>query len=334
MMAEDGERPAMSRPVTRRAVLAGGLAAVAGAAAAATFAGRGPDSPRASTASGGTQPAALVWGAPRGTELGAYARPGGLVSVGRDNFADPFALGLAAAGATVIAYLDPIIDNAYGPHHEMLIGRSALGPQVDRWPGAPRANAYGYLVDFRVGSVLQNKFGPLLEQIVAQNPHIAGFLLDDVGTRSWYPGFDFDAWPAAARQEYRRGAIELVRTARAVADRHDLLILVNGTWSADDGGGYPRADRHGCALVDGGVIENHSVAEIPFFSRYAASDQWASMTMRRRRRMWVINDADPHTRAAYAAAGVADFATSQVDRDTPDRPWAPITDVGLPRRAR
>ncbi|WP_248475073.1 hypothetical protein [Tomitella fengzijianii] len=252
--------------------------------------------------------------------------------MGRANFGDVFTRELAARGATVVVYLDAIIDNSYGRYHQLLLEDSSIGPVVGRWPGGPRANKWGMLTDFRPGSVLQAKFGPVLELIARENPHVSGIFLDDLGTRSWFPGVDFEAMPEMEKADYRAGAIELVRTARRVADRYGLALFVNGTWSADDGGGYPDPGMHGCALVDGGVIEHHGVDEIPFFAEYAASPQWGAGTPRGIGYMWTINDADPATRAAYVAAGIPAFATSQVDRDTVDAPWSTIRDFGLPRR--
>ncbi|WP_182347868.1 hypothetical protein [Tomitella gaofuii] len=252
--------------------------------------------------------------------------------MGRVNFGDTFAREVAAYGATVLVYLDAIIDNSYGRYHELLLEDSSIGPAAGLWPGEPRANEWGMLTDFRPGSVVQAKFGPVLDLVARENPHVSGIFLDDLGTRSWFPGVDYGAMSEAEKADYRAGAIELVRTARRVADEHGLALFVNGTWTADDGGGYPDAGMHGCALVDGGVIENHGIDEIPFFAGYAASPQWGAGTPRGIGYMWTINDGAPATRAAYVAAGIPAFATSQVDRDQPEAPWSPIQDFGLPRR--
>ena len=68
-----------------------------------------------------------------------------------------------------------------------------------------------YLNDFRVGSVLQSKLECVLEKMVAENPHMAGFFADDLGSRSWYPGFSWDTWGTTNQQSYRAGAIALRR---------------------------------------------------------------------------------------------------------------------------
>lgn len=207
-----------------------------------------------------------------------YAHADGLVVAGRDNYGHPAFEMVADAGGTVLLYLDPVIDNPHGRYHSLLLHASECGPEADRWPGPVRANEYGDLVDFRVGSQLQEKLECVLEIMVAENPHMSGWFVDDVGSRSWFPGFDWNAWSAADQQAYRDGAIAVTRTFRRVADRHGLVFIVNGTWGAgelaSDGGGYPNPDEHGNALADGGFVEHHD-GEINYFGPYACSSQWA-----------------------------------------------------------
>ena len=97
-------------------------------------------------------------------------------------------------------YLNPMIDNPYGRYQRLLVRGSACGPAISLWPGDHRANEWGYLNDFRVGSVLQRKLECVLEKMVLENPHMAGWLADDVGSRSWYPGIDWEAWASPSRR--------------------------------------------------------------------------------------------------------------------------------------
>jgi hypothetical protein len=80
-----------------------------------------------------------------------------------------------------------------------------------------------------------------LEKVVAENPHMAGWLADDLGSRYWFPDLDCASFPDKAA--YRAGAIALTKTFRKVANRHHLIFLVNGTWTGGSltsaGGGYP-----------------------------------------------------------------------------------------------
>ena len=132
----------------------------------------------------------------------AYAQPGGLVVAGRDNYQDR-AFKDSRLRGSVLIYLDAIVDNAHGRYHEMLFNASSCGPATSRWPGNYQASQGGNLTDFRVGSVLQSKFRCVLETMVAENPHMAGWFADDLGSRSWFPGIDWAAFPDKAA--YRAG---------------------------------------------------------------------------------------------------------------------------------
>ncbi len=132
------------------------------------------------------QAAGLVWGNP--AEAAKYAYPGGLVVAGRDNYQGQPFKDVSAAGGTVLIYLDAIIDNPHGRYHDMLNNASECGPATSRWPGNYKANSWGYLNDFRVGSVLQRKLECVLEKMVAENPHMAGWFADDLGLSLLVPG--------------------------------------------------------------------------------------------------------------------------------------------------
>ena len=148
------------------------------------------------------QPAGLIYGDP--TQAVQYAHPGGLVVAGRDNFQGQGFKDVSAAGGTVLIYLDAIIDNPHGRYHEMLNNTSECGPATARWPGNYKANSWGYLNDFRVGSVLQSKLPCVLEKMVAENPHMAGWFADDLGSRSWFRDIDWATFPGPGRLSGRR----------------------------------------------------------------------------------------------------------------------------------
>lgn len=278
-----------------------------------------------------TQPAALAYGSTAGLE--AYAHPGALVVAGRDNFASAAFDQVAAAGGTVLLYIDPVIDNAHGRYHEMLLRPSRCGPAVRTWPGNPRANEWGRLADFRIGGVLQRKLECVLETMVVENPGMGGFFADDVGSRSHFPGIDWDSWSRTDQLAYRNGAIVLSATLRRVADRHGLIVLVNGTWGAgglpDSGGGYPESGRHGNALADGGVIEHHD-REVPYFTEYACSDQWAAYSATTQGTAFHL--AITSTRAglrAYAGTSCVAYASHQRSYEIVPEPWSSFWPNGL-----
>jgi hypothetical protein len=298
----------------------------------------GPDAPRpamgelaARTVTGSpVQPAGLFWD-PSTAGVEAYAHPGGLVVAGRDNYQDPGFREVSAGGGTVLVYLDPVIDNDHGRYHRLLVQESACGPATSRWPGEYRANQWGHLNDFRPGSVLQAKFRCVLETMVAEIPHMAGWFAGDLGSRSWFPGFEWADFPD--KEAYREGAIALTRTLREVADEHGLVVLVNGTWTADDGGGWPDASLSGNALVDGGFVEHHD-GEIDFFGPYGCSSQWAAQSPVTRGR--AVNFAVTETEAGLAEY-VASACYAYVNRQTAAAvggaaPWGDFHATGLPSR--
>lgn len=278
------------------------------------------------------QPATLMWDGDTYRAL-AYAEPGALVVAGRVNYADPAFKTVAAHGGSVLVYLDPVIDNAYGRYHQLLLEPSRCGPQVEPWPGRPRANSWGMLNDFRPGSVLQRKLRCVLQLMVEENPHMAGWFIDDVGSRSWFPGFDWDAWSPQMQRDYRRGAIAISRTVREVADEHGLVFLVNGTWTggplAARGGGYPDPARDGNALADGGFVENHDESA-DFFTPYACSRQWASMSSVTQGS--AINFATTRTwdgLASYVRSRCFAYVNKHDAYDFAP-PWTGFHDLGLP----
>jgi hypothetical protein len=291
-----------------------------------------PEEAAAGGGSGGVvnlpaQPASIVYGGTGGTS--AYAHPGGLVVAGRDNYADQDFKDVSAGGGTVLIYLDPVIDASYGRYHEMLNESSVCGPATSRWPGGYKANGWGYLNDFREGSVLQDKFECVLEKMVAENPQMGGWFLDDVGSRSWFPGFDWGDFPDKAG--YRAGAVALTQTMRKVANEHGLIFIVNGTWTADDGGGYPDVSKSGNALADGGFVEHHD-SEVSYFASYACSSQWAAQSPVTRGK--AVNYAVTYTAAAlaeYARSDCFAYVSQQREYD-PVAPWGGFHPTGLPSR--
>ncbi|WP_299050330.1 hypothetical protein [uncultured Nocardioides sp.] len=283
-----------------------------------------------------TQPALVAYGAPQHAE--PYARRGSLVIAGRENFGSPAMKDVSRAGGTVLVYLDPIIDNAYGRYHQMLNKPSRCGSRATkRWPGSIRANDWGYLNDFRRGSVLQRKLGCVLRTIARENPHIGGFFADDVGSRSWFPGFDWNRFGAANQRAYRAGAIAVMKTFRRVADDFGLMVMVNGTWqggsTAEHGGGYPNASQNGNALADGTFAENHT-ADAFWGHAYPCAKQWAnrSRTTRGKQFNFAVTR-DDSTRNAFARTGCYAFAATHQSYDTA-RVWGPARRTGLPHRVR
>lgn len=280
------------------------------------------------------QPALTAYGS--SSAATAYAHAGALVIAGRDQYGEQAFKDVSAAGGTVLLYMDPVIDASYGRYHQLLDTVSSCGGATQRWPGNYSANQWGYLNDFRPGSAVQAKFRCVLETMVAENPHMGGFFLDDVGSRSWYPGFSWDSFGTANQQAYRDGAIALVRTAHDVAVEHSLMVMVNGSWGAGslvgDGGGYPDMSKNGISFADGGYIEHHSASELSYWTAYAQG-QWGTATGSVSHGMpfMYVQASDAATRDAYARTGVFAYLSAQVDYDTASV-WASFHATGLPTR--
>ena len=207
-----------------------------------------------------------------------YAEPGGLVIAGRISYDNADFQAVAAGGGCVLLYFDPMIDNDFGTYADLLINSSVYGAAVPRWPGDIEANEWGYLNDFRVGGILQGKLEGVLEQMVDDNPHMGGFFIDDVGSRSYFPLINWSTFGSTNQADYRAGAIAICQTVRNVCDAHNLIFIVNGTWHAGTlaalGGGYPDMGQTGMSLADGGYVEHHPFDT--FWNAYGAATQWAS----------------------------------------------------------
>lgn len=278
------------------------------------------------------QPAALVYGEPAGAE--AYAHAGALVVANR-NEQDPVFRRISEAGGSVLVYLDPVISSGgdpFGRYAQLLMGASEFGPAVPRWPGLPRASEWGFVMDFRPGSVLLAKLPRVLDRMARERPHMAGWFADDVGSRSWFPNINWRQMSDADRAAWRLGAIEICRVFREVCDRYQLIFLVNGTWSANDGGGYPNSSKFGCALADGGYIENHPVDN--FWQAYVGPDsQWARESAVTRG--VAFNWAATRSRADFLGLrempGLA-YVSHQPDYGRPPVPWGSFHPTGLPSR--
>jgi hypothetical protein len=284
-------------------------------------------------------------GDPGLSTLSNYAHPGALVIAGRTNYADQVVKDVSTAGGTVLVYLDAVVFNDWGRYHALLFDASPCGAAVPLWPGVGPVNQWGSLADFRTptdggSGLLNTKLRCVLEAIVAENPHVAGFFADDLGSRSWFPNLNWSTWGTANQQAYRNGAITLAQTFHDVAAEHGLAVIVNGTWTAgtlaSDGGGYPTLSAHGLSLADGGYIEHHAASEVSYWTSYARG-QWgtaAGSASQGHPVMFVVASTDAD-RAAYNNAGVFAFLTTQPSSayDYPATVWGPFHPTGLPSKA-
>ena len=172
--------------------------------------------------------------------------------------------------------------------------------------------------------------------MVSENPHMAWFFADDLGSRSWFGGFNWGNWGSANQQAYRAGAIALAQTFHDVAAEHGLMVMVNGTWNAgalsSNGGGYPDANTPGLSLADGGYIEHHATLSFPTgpHTRRGSGAPLPARSARATRSctcrpvMW-----PPGT--LTTRPGVLLFLSAQADYDTADV-WGSFHPTGLPSK--
>lgn len=281
------------------------------------------------------QPGATAWDSASG--ISAYAYPGALILLGRDNYANPAFVSAAATGATCLLYIDALLDNPFGRYHDKLYNVSEFGAAVPRWPGNIQINEFGYLSDFRVGSLLLTKLPQVLELAVAENPHIGGFFADDLGSRCWYAPFSWDTRSTADQQAWRDGAIAVAQAFRTVADKYGLIVLHNNTWNsgtlAANGGGYPTMTAHGCSLADGGVVEYHDGESMSFWTSYATGTNWATTAVTEGAPVMVTIGRTDTARPDWAATGVYAYRiTRDQAGDPPSAPWGSFHPNGLPSR--
>jgi hypothetical protein len=278
-----------------------------------------------------------MYSSPYGSDWTSYKTPGAVVVCGRGNFNDPEFRELSDSGATVLFYIDPFLglngspQPSFDKYGQLLKDSSIFGSAVPLWPGMPQASASGWLLDFRPsGTTLHTKWPKVLDMMAQECPHIGGWFFDDVGTRSFYSGIDWNTVSAQDKQDYRDGAIQICQEARTIADKYKLMFVVNGTWNANDGGGYPDSTKHGCSIADGGLIEGHTLDA--FWTAYSTSTQWASQSALTQGNslMWVYNQGDCTSIGAYTSANIVAFATCQSNDTTPIAPWGSFHPTRLP----
>ena len=117
----------------------------------------------------------------------SYAHPGGLVVAGRDNFGDPAFEQVSAAGGTVLVYLNPVIDNAHGRYHRMLLASSMCGPRLlgGRATTEPTSGATSTTSD--LGRHCSTSSSACWRRWSPRTPTWRGGSPTTSGSRSWFP---------------------------------------------------------------------------------------------------------------------------------------------------
>jgi hypothetical protein len=201
------------------------------------------------------------------THFEAYEHPTAMLIAGNCNRDDPRFQQARAAGAEVLAYLNPTAVYDSLPCKRK---PSLYGPDRERVPLWPYPN-YGervswkhtHMTDMRAGSNWSNHVVDFVEKLM-RDGQFDGVFLDVVGARVWADTTDWKTWPQSERDEYTRGNIDLVRRIDEKRRAIDpgFIVVNNSLWDRGDALGF-----EGEKYVDGVVLEHPSLNE--YHRRYA-----------------------------------------------------------------
>jgi hypothetical protein len=198
------------------------------------------------------------------TNANLFARPTGMIITGRCNRYDAQFVSARAAGAEVLAYLDAA-ERPDSPvcalDEEFYMGSSATVPLWGKDAnGNWRVNYDNHtLVDTRAGSAWSNSVVSYIEQLMRED-RVDGVFLDAIGSRLWGNLSNWDTWPAAERQAWTQGNVDLVRRLDVLRRQinPNFIIVNNNVWDKNGAFGLP-----GEQYVDGVCLEHPSGAPDP-----------------------------------------------------------------------
>jgi hypothetical protein len=188
------------------------------------------------------------------TNVEAYEKPGAVLITGNCNrYAPPFTAA-RAAGATVLAYLNPI--DAYDVMPCKLSAEFYQGGHPPLWPFPRTGERINYhnthLADVRAGSDWSDDVVAYVERLMTEGK-VDGVFLDVVGARLWSPEADWKHWDRAEQDAWTRGCVDLVRRIderrRAINPR--FIVVTNNLWDRGDSLGLA-----GEKYVDGIMLEH------------------------------------------------------------------------------
>jgi hypothetical protein len=196
------------------------------------------------------------------TNIERFHAPTALLVTGRCNRTDTHFAQARAAGAEVLAYINPV-DILTTPARcaaEFFKG-AQLWPHKDA-QGNDRVNwKKSKLGDLSVGSSWADAVVAYVEGLM-RDGNVDGVMLDVVGARLW--AADWNNWPAAEQSEWTAGNVDLVRRLNDSRKRIDpfFIIINNNFWNPKKSVPDPNVVYPGEQYVDGIVIENHAATEM------------------------------------------------------------------------
>ncbi len=221
------------------------------------------------------------------TNIASFHAPTALLVTGRCNRTDKHFAEARAAGAEVLAYINPVdVLTTPGPcQAEFFTGaklwphKGALGEDRINWNKSK-------LGDLSVGSSWADAVVAYVERLM-RDGKVDGVMLDVVGGRLW--SADWNNWPAAEQNEWTAGNVDLVRRLNESRKRIDpfFIIINNGLWNPKKSVPDPKVVYPGEQYVDGIVIENHAATEMNTRA-YAGRRYGSAGAGREHRRVLVI----------------------------------------------
>jgi len=260
------------------------------------------------------------------TNFEAYEHPTAMLIAGNCNRDDPRFQQARAAGAEVLAYLNPtsVYDSLPCRNKPGLYGHDR--ERVPLWPypsyGERVSWKHTHMTDMRPGSAWSNHVVDFVEQLM-RDGQFDGVFLDVVGARVWADTTQWSDWPQAERDEYTRGNIDLVRRIdqKRRAIDPDFIVVNNSLWDRGDAVGF-----EGEKYVDGVVLEHPALND--YHRRYAGRP-FGDL---RHRRVLVIARSTEDARAWAHVPGVTNV-TDERTYAHPGEPLVPFTAVTDRRRS-
>lgn len=252
------------------------------------------------------------------TNFEAYEHPTAMLIAGNCNRDDPRFQQARAAGAEVLAYINPtaVYDTLPCKHKPSLYGPDRA--RVPLWPyptyGERSSWRHTRMTDMRAGSAWSNHVVDFVEQMMRERK-FDGVFLDVVGARVWADTTEWKDWPQAERDEYTRGNIDLVRRidAKRRAINPDFIVVNNSLWDRGDAIGF-----EGEKYVDGVVLEHPPLND---YHRKYAGRTFGDLG---HRRVLVMARSADDARAWAHVPGVTNV-TDERNYAHPDEPLVPFT---------